>query len=116
MENAEDITKEASKIVETKKINSDDVVICLAASGNTPFTCKVIEEAQKRNALTIAISNNPNGKILQFGKLNIILDTKEEVIAGSTRLKSGNRAENLFKYHFIIGNDTNGQSKKWINE
>ena len=89
VENAEDSTKEASKIVETKKINSDDVVICLAASGNTPFTCKVIEEAQKRNALTIAISNNPKGKILQFGKLKIILDTKEEVIAGSTRLKAG---------------------------
>lgn len=89
VENAEDRTKEASEIVETKKINSNDVVICLAASGNTPFTCKVIEEALKRNALTIAISNNPKGKILEFGKLKIILDTKEEVIAGSTRLKAG---------------------------
>ena len=59
------------------------------ASGNTPFTCKVLEEAQKRGALTIAISNNPKGKLLDFGKCNIILDTQEELISGSTRLKAG---------------------------
>ena len=61
----------------------------MAASGNTPFTCKVLEEANKKNALTIAISNNPSGKLLEFGKCQIILDTKEELIAGSTRLKAG---------------------------
>ena len=29
------------------------------------------------------------GKILEFGKVKIVLDTEEEVIAGSTRLKAG---------------------------
>ena len=43
----------------------------------------------KKKALTISISNNPNGEILQFGNIKIVLDTKEEVIAGSTRLKAG---------------------------
>ncbi len=89
VENAEDSIFSALKSVKKKSINSEDVVICLAASGNTPFTCKVIEEAYKKDALTIAISNNPKGKILKFGKINIILDTQEEVIAGSTRLKAG---------------------------
>jgi len=89
IENAEDDILEATKIVLTKSINSDDVIIGLAASGNTPFTCKVLEEANKKNALTIAISNNPSGKLLEFGKCQIILDTKEELIAGSTRLKAG---------------------------
>jgi N-acetylmuramic acid 6-phosphate etherase len=89
IENAEDDILEATKIVLTKSINSDDVIIGLAASGNTPFTCKVLEEANKKNALTIAISNNPSGKLLKFGKCQIILDTKEELIAGSTRLKAG---------------------------
>jgi len=89
IENAEDDILEAAKIVLTKSINSDDVIIGLAASGNTPFTCKVLEEANKKNALTIAISNNPSGKLLEFGKCQIILDTKEELIAGSTRLKAG---------------------------
>ena len=48
-----------------------------------------MKEAQKKNALTITISNNPYGEILKFGKVKIILETKEEVIAGSTRLKAG---------------------------
>ena len=89
IENAEDDTLEATEIVLRKLINSQDVLIGLAASGNTPFTCKVLEEANKKKALTIAISNNPNGKLLEFGKCKIILDTKEELIAGSTRLKAG---------------------------
>ena len=89
VENAEDDILEAKKNTLKKFINPDDVVIGLAASGNTPFTCKVLEESNKKGALTIAISNNPDGKILSFGECQIILNTKEEVILGSTRLKAG---------------------------
>ena len=89
IENAEDDTYSAEKIVEDKMIFHEDVVIGLAASGNTPFTCKVLEKAKNQNALTIAISNNPNGEILKYGHHKIILNTKAEVIAGSTRLKAG---------------------------
>ena len=89
VENAEDDIIQAKKAVLQKLLCSKDVVIGLAASGNTPFTCKVLEEAQKKDALTIAISNNPEGKLLNFGKCNIILDTREELISGSTRLKAG---------------------------
>jgi N-acetylmuramic acid 6-phosphate etherase len=89
VENAEDDVMEAKEAVSKKNIDSKDVVIGLAASGNTPFTCKVLEEADKKGALTIAISNNPDGDILDFGKVKIILDTQEEVISGSTRLKAG---------------------------
>ena len=89
VENAEDDVSAAKGSILKKFINSNDVVIGLAASGNTPFTCKVLEEADKKGALTIAISNNPNGDILKFGHAKIILDTQEEVISGSTRLKAG---------------------------
>ena len=89
VENAEDDLVLAKDNVTKKMISSKDVVIGLAASGNTPFTCKVMEEANNKNALTIAISNNPNGKILEYGDHKIILNTEEEVIAGSTRLKAG---------------------------
>ena len=89
IENAEDDIHSAEKIVEEKLISHQDVVIGIAASGNTPFTCKVLEQAKNIRALTIAISNNPKGNILNYGKVKIILDTKEEVIAGSTRLKAG---------------------------
>ena len=89
IENAEDDTYLAEKIAEDKMIFHEDVVIGLAASGNTPFTCKVLEKAKNQKALTIAISNNPNGEILKYGHHKIILNTKAEVIAGSTRLKAG---------------------------
>ncbi|MDA9882282.1 N-acetylmuramic acid 6-phosphate etherase [Alphaproteobacteria bacterium] len=89
VENAEDNISDAIKVTQKKSISSQDVVIGLAASGNTPFTCAVLEEANKNNALTVAISNNPDGKLLEFGKCKIILDTKEELISGSTRLKAG---------------------------
>ena len=89
IENAEDDTYSAEKIAKDKMIFHEDVVIGLAASGNTPFTCKVLEKAKNQNALTIAISNNPNGEILKYGHHKIILNTKAEVIAGSTRLKAG---------------------------
>ena len=89
VENAEDNTILAENIVSEKLISERDVVIGVAASGNTPFTCSILEKAKNKNALTIAISNNPNGKILKYGDHKIILNTKEEVIAGSTRLKAG---------------------------
>ena len=89
VENAEDNVLEAKNNTLEKFINSEDVVIGLAASGNTPFTCKVLEESNKKGALTIAISNNPKGEILNFGQCQIILNTREEVISGSTRLKAG---------------------------
>ena len=89
IENAEDDVLSAENVVEDKMIIHEDVVIGLAASGNTPFTCKVLEKAKNQKALTIAISNNPCGEILKYGDHKIILNTKEEVIAGSTRLKAG---------------------------
>jgi len=89
VENAEDNTTSAEYIVMQKGISKEDVIIGLAASGNTPFTCQVLEKAKSCQALTLAISNNPKGKILNCCDLKIILNTKEEVIAGSTRLKAG---------------------------
>ena len=89
VENAEDDVEAAKEAVSKINININDVLIGLAASGNTPFTCKVLEEAEKKGALTIAISNNPDGHILKFGQAKIVLDTQEEVISGSTRLKAG---------------------------
>ena len=89
IENAEDDTRSAEKNVEDKFISHEDVVIGIAASGNTPFTCRVLEKAKNQDALTIAISNNHDGEILKYGDHKIVLDTKAEVVAGSTRLKAG---------------------------
>ena len=89
IENSEDNINEAAHLFKKKKINSDDFVIGLAASGNTQFTNEILKLSSSKKALTIAISNNPNGFILDNARYKIILNTKEEVVAGSTRLKAG---------------------------
>lgn len=89
VEDAEDNINEADRLVKINKIKKEDIVIGLAASGNTPFTCQFIKTSSALNALTIGISNNPHGIILNESKLNLCLDTGSEVIVGSTRLKAG---------------------------
>ena len=89
VENSEDNVKQAKNFFLKKKIKTDDFLICLAASGNTPFTNEVLNLAIENNINTLAISNNPNGLILKKADFCITLDTKQEVVAGSTRLKAG---------------------------
>lgn len=89
IENAEDDVLEARKNFIEKKIRKNDVVICLAASGNTKFTNEILKECIKNNIKSIAVSNNPNGVILENSNFKIVLNTQQEVVAGSTRLKAG---------------------------
>ena len=89
IENAEDDVIASKKKVKALKVNSNDIVIGLAASGNTPFTNNVLEESKKVGALTIGISNNPDGIILKTAEMGLLLNTNSELIAGSSRLKAG---------------------------
>ena len=89
IENAED-DREAGVADATKiKIGKHDVVIGLAASGQTPYTHGVILAARAASALTIGIANNPDTPLLTAASHPILLETGGEIIAGSTRLKAG---------------------------
>ena len=88
VEGAEDKSEDVKSIGKKICITSKDVLIGLAASGNTPYTKECIKFAKAKNAITVAISNNKNGKILKEADYNIFLDTGFEIIAGSTRLKA----------------------------
>ncbi len=89
VENAEDQVLSLTEKLNNLNINSNDVVIGLAASGNTPYTNSIIEISRTLGALTIGISNNPFGLIAEKAEIGIILDTQGELVAGSTRLKAG---------------------------
>ena len=89
VENAEDNIKAVLEGIDANPVSKKDVIIALAASGNTPYTCKVVEDSDKIGALTIGISNNPNCRLLDNSKLKICLNTGPEIVAGSTRLKAG---------------------------
>jgi N-acetylmuramic acid 6-phosphate etherase len=89
IENAEDDRAAAAAAVSRHGIGAADVVLGIAASGNTPFTTQVLEEAGRRGALTIGIANSPDGTLLAAAAHPILVETGPEAIAGSTRMKAG---------------------------
>lgn len=67
-------------------IGAGDVVICVSASGGTPYTLVVAEAARDRGATIIGIANAPGTRLLALADLPVLLDTGPEVVAGSTRM------------------------------
>lgn len=84
---AEDDT--ASAKADAAGITSADCVICLAASGNTPYAVTIMGIANEVGATTVGLSNNKPAKLLTLADIPIHLPTPPEAIAGSTRLGAG---------------------------
>jgi len=68
---------------------AQDVVVAVAASGSTPYTLAIVNEARSAGALTIAITNNEQTPLAAAADHEIMLASGPEVIAGSTRLGAG---------------------------
>ncbi|CDN50377.1 N-acetylmuramic acid 6-phosphate etherase [Neorhizobium galegae] len=67
-------------------IEAADCVICVSASGSTPYTVAVAETAKRRGAKLVAIANNAGAKLFEGADAAILLETPPEVVAGSTRM------------------------------
>jgi N-acetylmuramic acid 6-phosphate etherase len=67
----------------------NDVVLLLAASGSTPYVLGALDAANASGALTIGIANNAGAPVVAGARIGITLDTGNEIISGSTRLKAG---------------------------
>lgn len=105
IEGVEDDADAARRDVEDAGVNAEDVVIALAASGQSPWTCAWLEHARQRGALTIGLSNNPDTRLLRAADCPIWLDSGAEVLAGSTRMAAGTAqkiALNLFSTTLMI--------------
>lgn len=89
VEGAEDDRDAAAVQVAEAGIGANDVVIAVAASGRTPFTCAVGSAAKDRGALVVAVANNSNTPLLSLADHAILAETGAEVIAGSTRMQAG---------------------------
>jgi len=89
VENAEDDDKAGEEIVRSSRLDRSDVVIGVSASGTTPYTVAAIREARASGALTIALSSNADSPLLDVAAHAIVLDTGDEVVTGSTRMKAG---------------------------
>lgn len=88
-EGAEDSYDGGVKAISDNGIAAGDVVIGISAAGGAAFVVGALEEAKKRGAITIALSSNPDTKILRIADIPIFTDTGAEVLTGSTRLKAG---------------------------
>jgi N-acetylmuramic acid 6-phosphate etherase len=89
IENAEDDETAARIAIESENITPDDVVVAVAASGSTPFTCACLREAAARGALTVAVGNSAGSRLLGLAAHPILAETGAEPVAGSTRMKAG---------------------------
>lgn len=86
IENAED--SDAQGRVDAAGIGPDDLVIGLAASGNTPYVGGALAVAREAGAHTVLVSSNPHAALSHLADTDLVLETGPEVLTGSTRLKA----------------------------
>ncbi len=105
VEGTEDDEEDAARQVLEAAINQHDVVIAVAASGRSPWTCRWLRDAREASALGIAMANNANTPLLDAAEHPLLLDSGAEVLAGSTRMAAGTAqkiALNLFSTLLMI--------------
>jgi len=66
-----------------------DVLVGIAACGNTPYVLAAAEYAKKTGAVVIALTCAGLTKLSDYADIDISPITGPEVLAGSTRMKSG---------------------------
>lgn len=74
---------------DAKDLTKDDVAVVISASGNPKYLLGVLAQAEKVGAKTVGITCNSKGKIAEEAGIVICPEVGPEVIAGSSRLKSG---------------------------
>ena len=83
---AEDAADTAAAEVARLALGPGDAVICVSASGATPYTVAVAEAARARGARVVAIANAAGSRLLAAADVAVLLDTGAELVAGSTRM------------------------------
>lgn len=89
VEGAEDDLDQGAADLRAQKPSANDVVLLLAASGRTPYVLGALRAARELGALTVGFANNPDSPVAGEAEIGVTLDTGNEIISGSTRLKAG---------------------------
>ncbi len=88
-EGAEDDAGAGARDLVAAGFGGKDVVVGVSASGTTPYVMGALEEAKRARALTVAVVCRPRAPLEKLADIGIVLDTGEEVLAESSRLKAG---------------------------
>lgn len=103
---AEDSDELGRRLAGDHAIRSSDVVVGVSASGNSPFTTAIVDEARQRGALSIALTSVPGSPLANAADHVLAIATGAEVLAGSTRLGAGTAQKvmlNLFSTALMTG-------------
>jgi N-acetylmuramic acid 6-phosphate etherase len=88
-EGVEDDAAAGAAQVAALDVGADDVVVGVSASGRTPFVAGALDEAGRREALTVALCCDDDAPLVGAASIAIVPLVGPEVLAGSTRLKAG---------------------------
>jgi N-acetylmuramic acid 6-phosphate etherase len=106
VENAEDNRELGWEALEEYKIQPDDVVVGIAASGTTPYVLGALEKANLAGNLTAGITCNPDSPLSKTAQHALVAIVGPEFVTGSTRLKSGTAQKlilNMISTSLMIG-------------
>jgi N-acetylmuramic acid 6-phosphate etherase len=89
VEGAEDDAEAGGRDLIAAGLAARDAVVGISASGATPYVRGALKEARAHGALTVSVVCLPGTPLLAEVDVGILLDTGEEVLAESSRLKAG---------------------------
>jgi len=89
VEFAEDNSNLGWEDLQSHNINTNDVVVGIAASGTTPYVVGALDMCQQENILTACVVCNTNSPLSKVADIPIEVVVGPEFVTGSTRMKSG---------------------------
>ncbi|ABR73636.1 N-acetylmuramic acid 6-phosphate etherase [Actinobacillus succinogenes] len=89
IEGAEDNPQQGQADLENIHFTAKDVLVGIAASGRTPYVIGALNYAKSLDAVTVAITGNPGSAMTQIADIAIEAVVGQEVLTGSSRMKSG---------------------------
>lgn len=89
VEGAEDNESLAIEDLKAAKLTAKDVLVGIAASGRTPYVLSAMNYGKAVGATVVGLSCSYNDKFAQANDINLCAVVGAEVLAGSTRMKSG---------------------------
>lgn len=89
VEFAEDDEEQGWKDLQTFNINTNDVVVGIAASGRTPYVIGALKKCNEEGISTGCVVCNAGSAVAAVSKFPVEVVVGPEFVTGSTRLKSG---------------------------
>ncbi|MFY0405970.1 N-acetylmuramic acid 6-phosphate etherase [Solicola sp. PLA-1-18] len=89
VEGAEDDGDQGGRDVLAQHVGPHDTVVGISASGRTPYAIGAVRAAREAGAFTVGLSCNAGSSLGAAADVALEVVVGPEVVAGSTRLKSG---------------------------